>query len=139
MVHNYDINKGIYPGEEGYQEWTGWEKQMSIPGSTSKSPKLIHPLTFHSKLLKLHALNFKPNLCYTDFKIRCNIELSKNKKWFQPKEWGPDKLLYNYDVLYSLHDQNVKVDTELEDLLKDHIDFIYKKYKVNIKDRIPND
>ena len=83
MVHNYDINKGIYPGEEGYQEWTGWEKQMSIPGSTSKSPKIIHPLTFHSKLLKLHALNFKPNLCYTDFKIRCNIELSKNKKWFQ--------------------------------------------------------
>ena len=49
MVHNYDINKGIYPGEEGYQEWTGWEKQMSIPGSTSKNPKIIHPLTFHSK------------------------------------------------------------------------------------------
>jgi|TARA_B100001063_G_scaffold232110_1_gene246869 hypothetical protein len=139
VAHNYDINEGIYPGDPGYVEWTGFEKQKSIPGTTSKTAKIIHPLTFHSKLLKLNKLNLRPNLCYTDFKIRCHIELAKNKKWFQPKEWGPDKLLYNYDLLFYLHSQNIKVDTDLIDLLKDHIDFIYKKYKVNIKDRIPND
>ena len=139
MVHNYDINKGIYPDEPGYKEWTGFEEQCKIPGTTFKKYRPIHPLKFHEELLKKRLLKLKRGETYTDLKTRCHVELHRNQRYFQPKEWGPDKLLYNYDVLYSLHDQNVKVDTELEDLLKDHIDFIYKKYKVNIKDRIPND
>ena len=42
-------------------------------------------------------LDMRSGHCYTDFKIRCHIELEKNKRYFQPREWGVDKLLYNYD------------------------------------------
>ena len=51
MAHNYDINEGIYPGDPGYVEWTGFEKQMAISVSTYKNLKIIHPRTFYTTLL----------------------------------------------------------------------------------------
>ena len=116
MVHNYDTTKGLYPGEEGYQEWTGWEEQFKIPGTTFKRYNPIHPLTFHSKLLKNHQLlhsRKKKGEAYTDYKIRCNGELERNNRYFQPKDWTFDKLLYNYDLLYHIKIKGTELDEEL--------------------------
>jgi|TARA_R100000541_G_scaffold30234_1_gene39294 hypothetical protein len=139
MVHNYDTTKGLYPGEEGYQEWTGWEEQFKIPGTTFKRYNPIHPLTFHSKLLKNHQLlhsRKKKGEAYTDYKIRCNGELERNNRYFQPKDWTFDKLLYNYDLLYHIKIKGTELDEEYIKALKDHIQFIYKTYKVNIQHRV---
>ena len=139
MVHNYDTTKGLYPGEEGYQEWTGWEEQFKIPGNTFKRYNPIHPLTFHSKLLKNHQLlhsRKKKGEAYTDYKIRCNGELERNNRYFQPKDWTFDKLLYNYDLLYHIKIKGTELDEEYIKALKDHIQFIYKTYKVNIQHRV---
>ena len=136
MAYNYDINEGKYPGEPGYKEWTGFEEQFKIPGTTSKYYKPIHPLTFHSQLLKNHLLlHSKKGETYTDYKIRCNAELEKNNKFFQPKGWNFDKLLYNYDLLFHIKNQDNKVNERLIKALKEHLKPIYETYKVNIKDR----
>ena len=34
MAYNYDISKGKYPDEKGYHEWTGFEPECKIKGST---------------------------------------------------------------------------------------------------------
>ena len=34
---------------------------------------------------------------YTDIKISNDIEMTNNKRYFQPKEWNLNKLLYNYN------------------------------------------
>ena len=137
MAYNYDINEGKYPGEPGYKEWTGFEEQFKIPGTTSKYYKPIHPLTFHSQLLKNHLLlHSKKGETYTDYKIRCNAELEQNKKYFQPKEWTIDKLLYNYDLLFHFKQQDNRLNDDLVGLLKDHIKGLYEDYRVNIKDRV---
>ena len=138
MAHNYDINKGLYPDEPGYKEWNGFEEQFKIPGTTNKYYKPIHPLDFHEKLLKKNLLNIKSGESYTDYKIRCNAELSKNLKYFQPKGWSVEKLLFNYDLLFHIKNKWNKVNDDLIEALKEHIQFIYKEYRVNIKDRIPN-
>jgi len=136
MSYNYDITKGKYPGEPGYKEWSGFEEQFKIPGTTFKRYNPIHPLTFHSKFLKKRFLSIKHNECFTDFKIRCNAELEQNKKYFQPKEWTIDKLLYNYDLLFHFKQQDNRLNDDLVGLLKDHIKGLYEDYRVNIKDRV---
>ncbi len=138
MAHNYDINKGIYPDEPGYKEWTGFEEQCKIPGTTFKKYRPIHPLKFHEELLKKRLLKLKRGETYTDLKTRCHVELHRNQRYFQPKGWSVEKLLYNYDLFYHFGNQAEKVNDELTDLLKEHCEFIYKKYRVNIKDRIPH-
>ena len=138
MAHNYDITKGKYPDEPGYKEWSGFEEQFKIPGTTSKNYTPIHPLKFHEKLLKKRLLKLIRGEAYTDFKIRCNAELERNQKYFQPKEWGVETLLYNYDLMFHFGNRFAKINDELADLLKDHIEFLYKKYRVHIKDRIPH-
>ena len=138
MAHNYNINKGKYPDEPGYMEWTGFEEHFKIPGSTFKKYNPIHPLVFHSKLLKngmlLHNQK-KKGEAYTDLKIRCNAELEKNNRYFQPKDWTFDKLLYNYDLLYHIKLQVVDLDKQYIKALKDHLKWIYETYRVNIQDR----
>ena len=136
MAHNYDINKGLYPDEPGYKEWSGFEEQFKIPGTTNKYYKPIHPLDFHEKLLKKNLLNIKSGESYTDYKIRCNGELERNNRYFQPKDWTFDKLLYNYDLLYHIKIKGTELDEEYIKALKDHIQFIYKTYKVNIQHRV---
>ena len=39
---------------------------------------------------------------YTDIKIRNDIEMTNNKRYFQPKEWNLNKLLYNYNCLWHI-------------------------------------
>jgi len=134
MTYNFE-KKGIYPGEPGYREWTGFEVQMKIPGTTTTKYNPIHPLKFHEKLLKKRLLKLKRGETYTDFKIRCEAELDKNKKFFQPKEWSVEKLLYNYDLLFQLGFKLADIDKEYLEALKDHIKFLYNTYRVNIKHR----
>ena len=56
----------------------------------------------------------------------------------QPQGWSVEKLLYNYDLFFHFGSKAEKVNDELTDLLKEHCEFLYKKYRVNIKDRIPH-
>ena len=44
MAHNMDFNKGLYPGEPGYNEWTGFEKEMKIPGRATKILISLHQI-----------------------------------------------------------------------------------------------
>ena len=103
-----------------------------------KSIDLFIPLKFHEELLKKRLLKLKRGETYNDFKIRCNVELHRNQKYFQPKGWSVEKLLYNYDLFFHFGSKAEKVNDELTDLLKEHCEFLYKKYRVNIKDRIPH-
>ena len=73
-------------------------------------------------------LDMRSGHCYTDFKIRCNAELEQNKKYFQPKEWTIDKLLYNYDLLFHFKQQDNKLNDDLVGLLKDHIKGLYEDF-----------
>ena len=47
MAYNMSFYKGRYPGEPGYEEWTGFEVQMKIKGTTPKTYVPIYPLDFH--------------------------------------------------------------------------------------------
>lgn len=136
MAYNYNIDEGKYPGEPGYEEWTGFEDQFKIPGDTPKIYKPIHPQVFHQKLLNKRVLSLEPKTKYTDFQIRCNAELEKNKRYFQPKGWSVEKLLYNYDLLFQSTNQSNKLSNELIEALEEHIKYLYEYYKVNIKQRI---
>lgn len=40
------FKKGKYPGEPGYAEWTGFEKEMKIPGTLSENINLLNPTHF---------------------------------------------------------------------------------------------
>ena len=51
MAYNMSFKKGKYPGEPGYAEWTGFEKEMKIPGTLSEKYKPIEPNTFLKKLI----------------------------------------------------------------------------------------
>ena len=99
------FKKGKYPGEPGYAEWTGFEKEMKIPGTLSEKYKPIEPNTFLKKLISNKTLSIKPGQCFSDYSIRNQIEMEKNKKYFQPKKWCANKLLYNYYMLYHGREQ----------------------------------
>ena len=82
MAHNMDFNKGLYPGEPGYNEWTGFEKEMKIPGRATKNFDFITPNKFHKKLLDNGTLVIsrkEGNYTYTDCKIRNEIEMTNLK------------------------------------------------------------
>ena len=91
MVHNYDINKGIYPDEPGYKEWTGFEEQCKIPGNTFKKYRPIHPLKFHEELLK---------------KMFDDIPLLLNKNSFEKTKWEMEK---NSKIILSSEKNNFLV------------------------------
>ena len=63
-----------------------------------KKYRPIHPLKFHEELLKKRLLKLKRGETYTDLKTRCHVELHRNQRYFQPKGWSVEKLLYNYDL-----------------------------------------
>ena len=136
MANNYIINEGKYPGEPGYEEWTGFEDLFKIPGDTPKEYKPIQPQVFHQKLLNNKVLSLKSGTKYTDFKIRCNAELERNKRYFQPKVWSVEKLLFNYDLLFHRTNNTNKINNELIDALQDHLKALYVDYKVDINQQI---
>ena len=42
MTYNFEINEGIYPGEPGYKEWTGFES--SDENSRNYNLKTANPI-----------------------------------------------------------------------------------------------
>ena len=75
MAYNMSFKKGKYPGEPGYAEWTGFEKEMKIPGTLSEKYKPIEPNTFLKKLISNKTLSIKPGQCFSDYSIRNQIEM----------------------------------------------------------------
>ena len=139
MAHNMDFNKGLYPGEPGYNEWTGFENEMKIPGRATKNFDFITPNKFHKKLLDNGTLVIsrkEGNYTYTDCKIRNEIEMTKFKKWFQPKKWNIEKLMYNYDCIFHIWNNSQKTDNQLLKLYKRHITDLYRWYEVKSKHRV---
>ena len=136
MAYNMDMNKGLYPDETGYKEWkpSRFPNEMGIEGTLTKEFKFIHPQDFHSKFLK-NGLCTIETPTYTDIKIRNDIEMTNNKRYFQPKEWNLNKLLYNYDCLWHLTSNDLKFMKKYANFLKMHIQDLYREYNVNIKRR----
>ena len=127
------FNKGLYPDEPGYAEYNGFERETKIPGVTSKVFNIIHPQKFHKKLLENRSLNISRNngsYTYTDLKVRNDIEMTKNKKYFQPKTWNIEKLLYNYDCIFHLWNNSSESESRYIKLLKTHIKNLYEWYNV---------
>ena len=84
------------------------------------------------------SIKLKRGETYTDFKTRCNAELDRNKKFFQPKEWSVEKLLYNYDLLFhSVNNSAILYETLIE-ALHDHIKGLYEDYNVEPRHKLPN-
>ena len=137
--------KGLYPDEPGYKEFNGFERELKIPGVTTKVFNVIHPQKFHKKFLENRSLNISRtggSYTYTDLKVRNDIEMTKNKKYFQPKNWNIEKLLYNYDCLFHLWNNASDNESNYIKLLKTHIKDLYFWYKVKPKHRAidnPND
>ena len=131
-----DMNKGLYPDETGYKDWkvSKFPNEMAIEGTLTKEFKYIHPQDFHSKFLKngLCTLNTPT---YTDIKIRNDIEMTNNKRYFQPKEWNLNKLLYNYNCLWHIGHKEQKYFEKFIAYLKAHIQHLYEDNNVNIKKR----
>ena len=136
MAYNMSFKKGKYPGEPGYAEWTGFEKEMKIPGTLSEKYKPIEPNTFLKKLISNKTLSIKPGQCFSDYSIRNQIEMEKNKKYFQPKKWCANKLLYNYYMLYHAVNNKLEEQDSLNKLIKKHLDWLYSRYKVVDNHRI---
>tara|TARA_R100001244_G_scaffold128402_1_gene99326 strand:- start:54 stop:506 length:453 start_codon:yes stop_codon:yes gene_type:complete len=136
MAYNMDMSKGLYPGEPGYNEWpiSKFPTEMAIEGTLNKKFKYIHPQDFHSKFLK-NGLCTLDNPTYTDIKVRNDIEMTNNKRYFQPKVWNLNKLLYNYNSLWHLNSNDLKFMNTLTKFLKKHIQDLYEEYNVNIKQR----
>ena len=137
MAYNMSMNMGLYPDETGYKEWkvSNFPNEMGIEGTLTKEFKYIHPQDFHSKFLK-NALCTIETPTYTDIKIRNDIEMTNNKRYFQPKEWNLNKLLYNYNCLWHIGHKEQKYFEKFIVLLNLHIQGLYKEHKVNIKQRI---
>ena len=136
MAYNMDMNKGLYPDEPDYKEWkvSNFPNEMAIEGTLTKEFKYIHPQDFHSKFLK-NGLCTLDVPTYTDIKIRNDIEMTNNKRYFQPKEWNLNKLLYNYNCLWHLNSNDLKFMNKFTKFLKMHIQDLYREYNVNIKRR----
>ena len=123
MAHNMDVTKGLYPDEEGYKgTFTGFQRERAIEGKVTTKFSYIHPQKFHTKLMKSGDIRImrsdKPT--YTDIKIRNDIEMTENKpaKYFQPKEWNIEKLLFNYDALYHLTAMDLRYYQKFVKMLK---------------------
>ena len=67
---------------------------------------------------------------YTDIKVRNDIEMTENKKYFQPKEWNTEKLMFNYDALWHLSARDFKIYEQLVELLKLELKRLYNEYNV---------
>ncbi len=128
-----DVRKGLYPDEEGYRETRGkFLRERAIEGKATTKFNYIHPQTFHDKLMKSRALIIMRDShpTYTDIKIRNDIEMTENKKYFQPKEWNTEKLMFNYDALWHLTDIDKRYYETLIKLLKMGLRRVYFDYKV---------
>ena len=131
-----DVRKGLYPDEEGYLgTLTGkFMKERAIEGKVNNKFNYIHPQTFHNKLMKTGALIImrSDHPTYTDIKIRNDIEMTENKppKYFQPKQWNTEKLMFNYDALWHLTDIDKRYYETLIKLLKMGLRRVYFDYKV---------
>ena len=133
MAYNWDKNKGLYPDEEGYRETRGkFLRERAIEGKATTKFNYIHPQDFHSKLMKSRALRIMRDShpTYTDIKIRNDIEMTENKKYFQPKEWNTEKLMFNYDALWHLSARDFKIYEQLVELLKLELKRLYNEYNV---------
>mgnify|MGYP003136584360 FL=1 len=135
MAHNMDVTKGLYPDEEGYKgTFTGFQRERAIEGKVTTKFSYIHPQKFHTKLMKSGDIQImrsdKPT--YTDIKIRNDIEMTENKpaKYFQPKEWNIEKLLFNYDALYHLTGMDIRWYQKYCKMLKMTLRNTYLKYGV---------
>jgi len=137
MAYNMDMNKGLYPGEPGYNEFipSQFPTSMAIEGTLTKKFHYIHPQDFHDKFLKKLKGEMIIPPTYTDIKVRNDIEMTNNKKYFQPKEWNLNKLLYNYDCLWHLTSNDLKFMKKYANFLRMHIQDLYREYNVNIKRR----
>ena len=131
-----DVRKGLYPDEEGYRgSLTGkFMKERAIEGKVTNKFNYIHPQTFHNKLMKTGALIImrSDHPTYTDIKIRNDIEMTENKppKYFQPKLWNTEKLLFNYDALYHLTAMDIRWYQKYCKMLKIALRKTYLKYNV---------
>ena len=136
MAYNMDMNKGLYPGEPGYKDWrpSQFPNEMAIEGTFTEKFKFIHPQEFHSKFCN-NGLSTTPPY-FTDIKIRNDIEMTNNKRYFQPKKWNCNKLLFNYNCLWHIGHNEQKYFEKLIAYLKAHIQQLYVRHKVNIKQRI---
>ena len=132
------FSKGKYPDEPGYSEWSGFEEQTKIPGTTPKTYIPIFPLTFHKKMLDNRTLPISKLNNFTDYQIRLHIEMDINKRYFQPRKWDANKLLHNYNMLYHSVNNMQLVHDRIIGLMKRHIKWLYDnpKYKIEDKDRI---
>ena len=136
MAYNMDMNKGLYPDEQGYINFplNKFSNEMAIEGTLTKEFKYIHPQDFHSKFLKKSLCTIETPT-YTDIKIRNDIEMTNNKRYFQPKEWNLNKLLFNYNCLWHLGHKEQKYFEKFIAYLKAHIQHLYEDNNVNIKKR----
>ena len=131
-----DVRKGLYPDEEGYLgTLTGkFMKERAIEGKVTNKFNYIHPQKFNTKLMKTGALRImrSDHPTYTDIKIRNDIEMTENKppKYFQPKEWNTEKLMFNYAALWHLTSIDKKYYETLIKLLKMGLRRVYFDYKV---------
>ena len=144
MAHNMDMKKGLYPDEPGYSDWNNkdFKRELSIEGTLTKQYQYIQPSKFHQKLMKTGDLPLGADISYTDILVRNDLEMSKNKRYFQPKAWNVPKLMFNYHALYQLLFMELQTNTKLFDLMKwhktvllKHIKFLYFKYKVAEEDQ----
>lgn len=133
MAYNWDKNKGLYPDEEGYRETRGkFLRERAIEGKATTKFNYIQSQTFHDKLMKSRALIIMRDShpTYTDIKVRNDIEMTENKKYFQPKEWNTEKLMFNYDALWHLSARDFKIYEQLVELLKLELKRLYNEYNV---------
>jgi len=136
VAYEMDVRKGLYPDEEGYRgSLTGkFMKERAIEGKVTNKFNYIHPQKFHTKLMKTGALRImrSDHPTYTDIKIRNDIEMTENKppKYFQPKQWNTEKLMFNYDALWHLTDIDKRYYETLIKLLKMGLRRVYFDYKV---------
>jgi len=144
MAHNMDMKKGLYPDEPGYSDWNNkdFKRELSIEGTLTKQYQYIKPSVFHQKLMKTGDLPLGTDISYTDILVRNDLEMSKNKRYFQPKAWNVPKLMFNYHALYQLLFMELQTSKQLFDLMKwhktvllKHIKFLYFKYKVAEEDQ----
>ena len=144
MAHNMDMKKGLYPDEPGYSDWNNkdFKRELSIEGTLTKQYQYIKPSEFHQKLMKTGDLPLGTDISYTDILVRNDLEMSKNKRYFQPKAWNVPKLMFNYHALYQLLFMELQTNKKLFDLMKwhktvllKHIKFLYFKYKVAEEDQ----
>ena len=103
MAHNMDMKKGLYPDEPGYSDWNNkdFKRELSIEGTLTKQYQYIQPSKFHQKLMKTGDLPLGADISYTDILVRNDLEMSKNKRYFQPKAWNVPKANVQLSCLVS--------------------------------------